>query len=64
MLNSDELSDEQIAQVMNPERLNNLLQQADNFCFINSDEFDDYLENSTNYNTIAAIQPNTNNGKL
>ncbi|MBD3727465.1 MAG: hypothetical protein IE936_10415 [Moraxella osloensis] len=39
---SGELSDAEIASVMNPERLNQLLMQADAFTRVNSEDLDDF----------------------
>ena len=39
---SGELSDAEIARVMNPERLNQLLMQADAFTRVNSEDLDDF----------------------
>ena len=39
---SGELSDAEIASVMNPERLNQLLTQADAFTRVNSEDLDDF----------------------
>ena len=38
----NELSDAEIASVMNPERLNQLLMQADAFTRVNSEDLDDF----------------------
>ena len=40
--NLNELSDAEIASVMNPERLNQLLMQADAFTKVNSEDLDDF----------------------
>lgn len=40
--NPNELSDAEIARVMNPERLNQLLMQADAFTRVNSEDLDDF----------------------
>lgn len=40
--NLNELSDADIARVMNPERLNQLLMQADAFTRVNSEDLDDF----------------------
>lgn len=40
--NLNELSDADIANVMNPERLNQLLMQADAFTRVNSEDLDDF----------------------
>lgn len=39
---SGELSDAEIASVMNPDRLNQLLTQADAFTRVNSEDLDDF----------------------
>ena len=40
--NLNELSDAEIASVMNPDRLNQLLTQADAFTRVNSEDLDDF----------------------
>ena len=40
--NLNELSDADIASVMNPERLNQVLMQADAFTRVNSEDLDDF----------------------